>query len=353
MNATRNTIVFGTIVLAVGILAACGSDDSSSDAGDASDTKRNFGALAGESFEEAFAEEMDMDTMDEMEAEAPGVVLAPEPFGTQAVFNIGGETLIGAFSASDRMIIKNADMTLLVEDTAVAINRLTQIVGDFGGYIISSREWFTDWYGDNYKNATYTFAVPVDQFERALGRLRSISIRVLDEQASGQDVTQEFVDLDSRLRNLEATRDRIRTFLDQAKTVEEALRVNQELSDIDDQIEQTKGRMNFLAGRAAYSTITVTLNPELPDFVPTPTFTPTATSTPTATPIPPTSTPWKPGETFTNASKTLGSAYRNIAELAIWLLVVVLPIFGPFVLVFWYFIARSNKRFRSAAKEKK
>lgn len=351
MNATRNTIVFSTIILAVGILAACGAADLESAA---DDSAPDTGLFAQTDAEEAFAEDMDMD---EAEMDLPGAELfVPEPMGTQAVFNIGGETLIGASSASDRMIIKNADMTLLVEDTGVAINRLTQIVGDFGGYIISSREWFTDWYGENYKNATYTFAVPVDQFERALGRLRSISIRVLDEQASGQDVTQEFVDLDSRLRNLEATRDRIRTFLEQAKTVEEALRVNQELSDIDDQIEQTKGRMNFLAGRSAYSTITVTLNPELPDFVPTSTFTPTATSTPTPTATPtatPTSTPWKPGETFDNASKTLGSAYRSMAELLIWLLVVVLPIFGPFILIFWYFIARANKRFRSAAKEKK
>jgi predicted nucleic acid-binding Zn-ribbon protein len=97
----------------------------------------------------------------------------------------------------------------------------------------------------------------VDQFENALLRLRDLSLRVVDESAGGQDVSEEYVDLQSRLNNLESTRDRIRGFLDQAQTVDDSLRINQELSTIEDQIEQVKGRMNYLSHRAAYSTITV------------------------------------------------------------------------------------------------
>lgn len=343
MSTTRKTIIFCSVILTIGLLSACAA---AADEGDDGDSESRAFEFAGEGALPEPALDMDDAGDAGAEMEEPPAD-APPPLSTQAVFNLGGNALIGASSASDRMIIKNADMSLLVEDTDVAIDRLTQIVGDFGGYIISSREWYSDWYDDIFKHATYTFAVPVDQFERALGRLRAISVRVLDEQASGEDVTQEFVDLESRLRNLEATRDRIRTFLDQAKTVQEALEVNEELSKIDAQIEETKGRMNFLSGRAAYSTITVTLDPQLPDFVPTPTPTSTPTSTPTATP---TSTPWSPNETFDNASKTLGSAYRNMAELVIWLLVVVVPIFAPFVLIFWWFIWRANKRSRGAAK---
>ncbi|HPD42084.1 MAG TPA: DUF4349 domain-containing protein, partial [Anaerolineae bacterium] len=98
-------------------------------------------------------------------------------------------------------------------------------------------------------------------------------------QCSGQDVTDEYVDLQSRLGNLEATRDRIRTFLDQAQTVDEALRVNEQLAAVEAQIEQVKGRMVYLRERSAYSTITVQLDPELPSApevtpVPTPTWSP-------------------------------------------------------------------------------
>jgi len=120
---------------------------------------------------------------------------------------------------SERMIIKNGDIKLLVKDTEVAIDGVTQLVRDVGGYIISSRVWYEDWYGTGYKSASISVGVPVDQFETALRRLRGLSIRVLDEQATGEDVTDQFVDLESKLTNLEATRNRIRTFLDQAQTV--------------------------------------------------------------------------------------------------------------------------------------
>lgn len=344
MNAKLRTTLFATVIMFTLVLAACGSGDAE---------EAPYLAADSEAYVEDYAaeESMEMDMADsggvvaaEAEKNAPEAVRAPEPQTGS------GDGLFSSSTSSDRMIIKNADMNLLVAETDVAIQRLTQIVGDFGGYIISSREWVVDWYGDNYKNATYTFAVPVDQFERALNRLRDISVEVLDEYASGEDVTQEFVDLDSRLTNLEATRDRIRTFLEQAKTVQEALEVNEELSKIDAQIEQTKGRMNYLSGRAAFSTITVTLTADLPEFVPTATATPTATSTPTATP---TATPWKPGETFERASNTLGASYRSITELLIWLLVVVVPIFAPFVLIIWFFVAQANKRTRNQATEKK
>ena len=76
--------------------------------------------------------------------------------------------------------------------------------------LISSRVWFQDYYGTNYKYATLTIGVPVDQFEAALRRIRALAVRVQDDNASGEDVTSQYVDLQSQLGNLEATRDRIR-----------------------------------------------------------------------------------------------------------------------------------------------
>ena len=224
------------------------------------------------------------------------------------------------------MIIKNADVKLLVDDTDSAIDHSTQIVGDVGGYIISSRVWYQDYNGSNYKYATISIGVPVDEFETAMRRIRGLALRVLDENASGQDVTSEFVDLESQLGNLEATRDRIRSFLEDAKTVEESLRINQELTNIEAQIEQVKGRMNFLTGRSAYSTITVTLEPKLPDLTPVPTLTPTPTPTPKV---------WNPGATLDSAQKTVTNAYQGIIEMLIWLFVVLVPLLAPPVLIIW------------------
>ena len=132
---------------------------------------------------------------------------------------IAGDIPSGAPPRANRLIIKDAELELTVEDTDVAIDRLTQIVDDAGGYIISSRVWYEKWLDSDYKYASLTLGIPVEQFEATMRRLRGIALKVDDERASGQDVTDEYVDLESRLRNLEATRDRIREFLDQAQNV--------------------------------------------------------------------------------------------------------------------------------------
>jgi len=226
-------------------------------------------------------------------------------------------------SAAARMIIKNAEIKLLVEDTDIAINLATQAISDVGGYIVSSRAWYQAYYdGKNYKYATITIGVPVMQFERMLNKLRGMSVQVLDETASGEDVSDQFVDLQSQVANLEATRERIKSFLDDAQNVDEALRINQELASVEAQIEQLKGRMNYLQDRSAYSSITVTFEPKLPEIVPTP----------TPTPIPQV---WNPGETLNNAAQTVTSAYQGIVDFLIWLLVVIIPILAPPVLIIW------------------
>ena len=229
--------------------------------------------------------------------------------------------------ATSHMIIKNGDIKLQVEDTDLAIDRATQVIGDMGGYIISSRVWYQPYAdGENYKYATITIGVPVIQFERTLSRLRGLAVKVLDETASGEDVTNQYVDLQSQITNLEATRDRIKAFLDEAKTVDEALRINTELTNVEAQIEQIKGQMNYLQDRSAYSTITINLEPKLPELIATPTSTPTPTPTPVA---------WKPGETFNHAGRAVTYAYQGIIDFLIWVLVVFVPIFAPPVLIIW------------------
>ena len=264
------------------------------------------------------------------EESAPSSDLAVGP-----VYNVGSEPDNAAFAAT-HMIIKNADIKLLVEDTDVAIDRATQAVGDLNGYIISSRVWYQPWYdGENYKYATITIGVPVDQFERTLTRLRGLAVKVLDETASGEDVSNQFVDLQSQVTNLEATRDRIKSFLDEAKTVDEALRINTELANVEAQIEQIKGQMNYLQDRSAFSTITINFEPVLPEEL-----------TPTPTPSP-TPNPWNPGDTFKNAKKTVTFAYQGIIDFLIWVLVVLVPIFAPPVLIVWAllkFFTRKSKK---------
>jgi hypothetical protein len=241
------------------------------------------------------------------------------------------QTGLGGVGASpyraNRLIIKNGEMNLMVADTDRAIDQVTDVAVNSGGYIVSSRTWFDG----ELKFATLTMGVPVDQFEAAQRQLRAIAVSVLSDTASGQDVSDEYVDLQSRLTNLEATAARIRQFLDEARNVEEALQVNARLTEVENEIEQIKGRMNYLKDRSAFSTIVVNLEPQRPTPTPTPTPTPVG---------------WMPEETFEAASGALGRILRSLGDLAIWFGVVVAPFAVPVVIVGAIWTRGRNRRSR-------
>ncbi len=318
--------LFAVLVLAAAVLlAACGTPPAPTNIRQTNDTFAQAMPAAAPQAKSA------LDSGAGNLSAAPTAVL-PTPESVA-----GGSIPVGP-SAVDRKVIKNGQIKLLVADSDNAINGITQIAGDVGGYIVSSRVWYQSYYDTNYKYATITIGVPADQFENAINRLRKLSIRVEDENETGQDVTDQYVDLQAQLTNLQATRDRIRGFLDQAKNVNDALQINQQLSQVEQQIEEIQGKINYLSSRAAYSTITIDLEPQLTEITPTPT--PTAIPTPTAT-------PWAPGQTLDAARGTLVTSYQAIFESLIWLVVVVLPLLGPPALIVWalwkFFTRKSNK----------
>ncbi len=223
----------------------------------------------------------------------------------------------------ERVIVKKAEMTLLVVNIDTAIIQTTQVIEDVGGYIISSRLWYQGQGDDLNKYSTITVGVPTEEFESALSRIREIAILVSDETTTGEDVTDKFVDIQPRLDNLEATRTQIRGFLGQTNSVEEALKINEELSKIEDQIEEIKGKIISRSDRAAYSTITITIEPERKDL-------PTATPQPASSP-----TSWSATEAYGKAKLALTLVYHGIVDIFIWLVVVVIPVLGPFALIGW------------------
>lgn len=218
----------------------------------------------------------------------------------------------GAASDPSRKIIKNADFILEVEDVDIGLSRLGDSAAQFGGYVLETK---TDASQESYKTGLLRMAVPSDQFEAMLQRIREASRRVLSEQASGVDVTGEFVDVQSQIANLEATQARLRAFLDKSTTVEEALRVNAELTNIEGQIAQLKGRLQYLSQRSAYSTITVQLRPVA------------AVSTPEP------ATGWSAAKVAADAYETLASVVQALATVVIWLAVVALPLLLPLAVV--------------------
>jgi hypothetical protein len=162
--------------------------------------------------------------------------------------------------ASNRLVIKNANVTVEVERVAEAEATLRVRAEQLGGYVVSVQTYGSD----EEMISIITFRVPVERFDEALSGVESMARRVLNRSVSGDDVTEEFVDLESRLRNLEATRERLLALLERAQRVEDALQVNQALSDVQGQIEQIQGRMKYLRDSAALSTISAELRPVPP-----------------------------------------------------------------------------------------
>lgn len=166
----------------------------------------------------------------------------------------------------DRMIIRIATLQLRVKDVAASMDSIRSVVGGHAGYVTGSESRQE---GD-YTVGTMTVQVPAAQFDGAMSQLRTLGIKVLNESVSSSDVTEEFTDLNSQLRNLRATESRILELMNRAEAIGDILSLDRELRGIQGEIERIQGRVNYLGKRAEMSTITVSLYPEAITVEPAP-----------------------------------------------------------------------------------
>jgi len=161
-------------------------------------------------------------------------------------------------TSEERMIVRTGEMSLVVEDVIDARDETAQLAVRFDGYVVSSRisgeeEDMRGW---------ISIRVPDAKFEQALAELRDLAVRVKSESTSSRDVTEEYVDMESRLKNAEATEQQYLTLLEKATEVEDILRIYESLSRVRREIEQIKGRMQYLERTSSMSLIEVRLEPE-------------------------------------------------------------------------------------------
>jgi hypothetical protein len=144
---------------------------------------------------------------------------------------------------------------LIVEDIDVVVDQITDLAGGTGGYVVSAQKW-----RDRDRLIGYiSIRVPVEQFNPAMAALRNMAVEVRSESITSRDVTEEYVDLTSKLKNLEATEEQLLRLLEKAETVEDILKVQRELSNTRAEIEQTKGRMQYLERTSETSLIEISL----------------------------------------------------------------------------------------------
>jgi Domain of unknown function (DUF4349) len=169
-----------------------------------------------------------------------------------------------------RKIVKTADLGLRSEKVRQSAARAQQVAATAGGTVLSSQVYR----GDDSVTADLVLSVPSEEFERVLNELRSLGEKVTTDSSSGQDVTEEYVDLQSRERNLRATEESLLRLYDKAENVEEALSIQRELTTVRGEIELVQGRIKYLDQRSAYSQITLNIQPVTSPPPPKPTWEP-------------------------------------------------------------------------------
>jgi hypothetical protein len=251
--------------------------------------------------------------------------------GESAAANGGKVAVSTGPNDAERMIVRNVDMSLIVTDAEPAMQAVVKLVTASNGYVSDSSVWRD---GEQLR-ARLTARVPASALDGTLASLRGLAVRVEHENVTGQDVTEEYTDLNAQLTNLEATEKELRELLTEVRQrtqkAEEVLQVYRELTTIRGQIEQIKGRMQYLSSVTSMATLKIEL---VPDVLAMPVVEPG----------------WRPLETLKNASRASVNMLKGAADALIWLAVYVLPLliiiaipFVIIILVIRWLVRRSRR----------
>jgi len=231
-------------------------------------------------------------------------------------------------AAAPRMIVRRANVKIIVDDTSKVVDAITKSVEASGGYVSDSNIWREG----ELLRARLTMRVPADKLTGTLASIRGVAKRVDNETITSQEVTQEYVDLESQVRNLEATEAELRELLKVArvnsKKATEVLEVHQQLTVIRGQIEQARGRMRYLSQIAAMSAITLDV---VPDAIAQPVVEPG----------------WQPLVVAKDASRALVSLLQRLATAVIWFVIYLLPVLGMLALAI-FILVKVARRARTA-----
>ena len=157
----------------------------------------------------------------------------------------------------DRMVVKTAELGIRAGDVRGSAAEAREVSASFGGEVLSAEVYG----GSGPVSADLVLSVPSEEFEAALDELRGLGSRVTTDSVRGEDVTEEFVDLESRERNLLAAEESLLELYERAESVDDTLEVERELTGIRGEIEQVQGRIQYLERRTASSEISLHLEP--------------------------------------------------------------------------------------------
>ncbi len=217
----------------------------------------------------------------------------------------------------ERIVIKDADLTIVVESPPDILERIIHMAEEMGGYVVSANLYQSRLdNGQEVPRGSITIRVPAERLNDAINQIESTSDREpLSKNISSQDVTREYTDLQSRVRNLEEAETQLREIMSSAHKTEDVLAVYNQLVQVREQIEIIKGQIQYYEQSAALSAISVDL---LADEAVQPL----------------TIGGWQPIGVAKDAIQTLINALKFIATGLIWIALFILPVVFLLALIF-------------------
>ncbi|MBD0370261.1 MAG: DUF4349 domain-containing protein [Pyrinomonadaceae bacterium] len=166
-------------------------------------------------------------------------------------------------TVTERKLIRNADMLLESANPSESQRRISSIAEAHGGFVVTSESKQMNAQGQLKPETTITVTVrvPATQFDAVVNEIRGSGSTVTQDKVTSQDVTEEYIDLEARIRAKQALETQFMEIMKQAKTVAEALEVQRQLSDVRAEIERLEGRRRFLENQTSLSTINITIRP--------------------------------------------------------------------------------------------
>jgi len=233
----------------------------------------------------------------------------------------GVESVDEAQISSERIVIKNARLEIVVNQPDQSMESIGRMAEQMGGYVVSANLYQSQLSsGVEVPRASITVRVPVERLDEALERIEAESDRLpLNKTIDSQDVTSEYTDLQSRLRNLEATEAQLVEIMEEARRTEDVLSVYSQLTQVREQIEVIQGQINYYERSAALSAISVELIAN-------------------AAVQPITIGGWEPVGVAKDAIESLIQAMQVLAYAAIWLVLFLLPVLVVILLPLYLFV---------------
>jgi len=170
---------------------------------------------------------------------------------------------------TDRIVLLNASLDLVVKDPADAASKIADLAFAKGGWVVSSNisQNLYGSQGEKYYSGDISIRVPadsVDKLKATLAEIEGMAVEVKSRQLSGQDVTAQYTDAQSQLRNLRASQERLLSIMQNATDTNAILAVETQLREVEGEIEVLEGQINYYQTASQYSLISITLEPDIP-----------------------------------------------------------------------------------------